>query len=427
MPRLVVFTDSATTTYSATNNNFLTSASTLSNPFPGGFSQPAGSSLGASTFLGQTISFLAPVQHDPYSERWNIGVQHQLTSRTMVEALYEGNHGLHLPIATQNLNATEKQYLSTNPYRDQALGADYGTSVTNPFSGLLPNASSFNGSTTALSNLIVPYPQFGNTAVNIENQTIGQSYFHSALLHVEQRMSHGLTLTANYGFSKLLEADTFLNDEDTRPTERVSPFDHTHHFTVGGTYDLPFGKGKMFAFGDSKLWDEILGGFVINSIYQFQTGAPVYFSADIPLQPGETIHNISISPRNTSVPGAGSPALNTSVFVTGSAAACPTAGACDGSQFINGQYTFHYRTLPQTLSWVRQDGFNNLDASILKNIKFTEHDYLQLRFETFNTLNHPVFAAPNVSSATASNFGYITSIPSTAQSRQVQLGARIVF
>jgi hypothetical protein len=196
---------------------------------------------------------------------------------------------------------------------------------------------------------------------------------------------------------------------------------------VGGTYELPFGKGKMFSFGGSKLWDEVLGGFVINSIYQFQTGAPVYFSADIPLQPGETIHNISINPRNTSVPGAGSPSLNTAAFVTGSAAACPTTGACDGSQFINGQYTFHYRTLPQTLAWVRQDGFNNMDASILKNIKFTEHDYVQLRFETFNTLNHPVFAAPNVSSATASNFGYITAVPSTAQPRQVQLGARIVF
>jgi hypothetical protein len=68
-----------------------------------------------------------------------------------------------------------------------------------------------------------------------------------------------------------------------------------------------------------------------------------------------------------------------------------------------------------------------MDASILKNFNFTSKSYLQLRFETFNTLNHPVFAAPNVSSATASNFGYITSTYASSLPRQVQLGARIVF
>jgi hypothetical protein len=178
--------------------------------------------------------------------------------------------------------------------------------------------------------------------------------------------------------------------------------------------------------------DELLGGFVLNAIYQFQTGPPIFFSADIPLQPGATIASITNQTRNTSpVPATGqtgTPALNTAAFVTGNASACPTAPTlCDGTQFINGQYTFHYRSLPQTISSVRSDGFNNLDASLLKNFHFTEGAYVQLRFETFNTLNHPVFAAPNVSSATASNFGYITAVAANSQPRQIQLGARIVF
>ena len=420
----------ASTQYVATTNNDLTPASTISNPFPNGLLQPAGSSAGASTFLGQAISFLAPVQHDPYSERYDIGVQHALTSSTLVEVLYVGNHSLHLPVASHNLNATERQYLTTNPYLDEALASAYGKTVNNPFAGLLPNSSSCNGKTTKLSNLLVPYPQFCNAAITEENATIGQSYFNSAILHVEQRAKYGLTLTANYSFSKLLETDTFLNDQDPAPTERVSPFDHTHHFTTGATYNLPFGRGKKYNFGGSRLADELLGGFVINGVYQFQTGPPIEFSADIPLQPGETIADIKSSPRNTSaVPssGTGNPALNTSVFVTGSSTTCPTAGACDGTVFINGQYSNHLRTLPQTISSVRADGFNNLDASILKNFNFTEKSYLQLRFETFNTLNHPVFAAPNVSSATASNFGYITSTYANSLPRQVQLGARIVF
>jgi hypothetical protein len=417
---------SATTNETVTNNNYLTAASTLSNPFPSGFQQPAGSSLGASTFLGQTISFLAPVQHDAYSERWDLGVQKSLTNSLLLEVLYVGNHALHLPLATQNLNAPRVQYLSTTPYRNQALSAAYGATVANPYAGLLPNGGTANGATVAYSNLIYPYPQYGSTAVNIQNQTIGQSYYHSAIVHVEKRKAHGLTLTANYSFSKLTEADTYLNDQDTQLNHRVSPFDHTHHFTVGSTYDLPFGKGKMFAFGGSRLMDVIFGGFVVNGIYQFQTGAPVLFSADIPLQPGATLSSIKIQPHLATALGT-TPALNTSVFVTGNSTACPTTGACDGSQFINGQYSFHYRTLPTTISSVRIDGFNNLDASLLKNFNITESKYLQIRFESFNTLNHPAFASPNVSSATSSNFGYITSVFANSQPRQIQLGARFVF
>jgi len=421
---------SATTSYIATNNSYLApiAANALSNPFPGGaFSQPAGASLGASTFLGQTISFLAPNQHDPYSERYNLGVQRSINSHTLVEFLYFGNHSLHLPIATQNLNAVERQYLTTNPYLNEALSLDYATKVPNPFAGQV--APLGTSSTVSLSSLLVPYPQF--STVSIQNQTIGQSYYNSAIAHVEQRMTHGLTLTANFNYSKLIEADSFLNDQDSMPTRRISPFDHTYHFTVGSTYELPFGKGKMFNFGGRRLADEVLGGYVVNAIYQFQTGAPIEFGTDIPLQPGATYQQLANQTRNTSpIPAAGAtgtPALNTSIFVTGSATACPASGACDGTAFINGQYSNHYRVMPQTLSNVRSDGFNNLDASLLKDFHFTEKTYLQLRFESFNTLNHPVFAAPNVSSATASNFGYITAVTSNSQPRQVQLGARLVF
>ena len=388
---------------------------------------PAGASLGASTFLGQSVSFLAPNQHDPYSERYNLGIQRSITNSTLVEFLYQGNHSLHLPIASQNLNAVSRQYLTTNPYRNEALALDLATSVPNPFAGQLPNSSSFNSSTVALGNLTYPYPQFGTSAVNIQNQTIGQSYFNSAIAHLEQRMTHGLTLTANFSYSKLIEADSFLNDEDSTPTRRISPFDHTYHFTTGATYELPFGKGRMFQIGGSHLLDEILGGFVVNGIYQFQTGPPIEFSADIPLQPGASYQQIINQTRNTSPVGSGTPALNTSIFVTGSATSCPSSTTCDGNTFINGQYTNHYRTMPQTFSNVRSDGFNNLDASLLKNFHFTEKSFLQLRFESFNTLNHAVFAAPTISSATSSSFGYITAVTANSQPRQIQLGARIVF
>lgn len=423
---------SATTSYAATSNNYFTNASTLDNPFPNGVVQPAGASQGASTFLGSpsSISFFAPVEHDQYVERWSLGVQQALTGTTLLEVIYEGDHGVHLPVSSQNINATPLQYLTRNPYRDQNLATAMDTSVHNPFVGLLASGnSSYNGATTPLSNLIVPYPAFGGAAINEEQLTNGQSFFNSGMIHIEQRAKHGLTLTANYAYSKTIEQDTYLNPQDTQLFRGVSPtVDFKHHFTVGGVYELPFGRGKLFSLGGSKLADVIAGGWTLNGIYQFQTGLPIDFSTDIPLQPGMTVKDIKSSPRQTSPT---TPALTNAskVFVTGSGSSCTSSAAqpCDGTSFFNGQYFDHYRTLPTTIGSVRADGFNNLDASVLKNIKFTETAYLQLRFETFNTLNHPIFAAPQVSSPTSSSFGFITGVFSNSNPREVQIGGRMVF
>ena len=73
---------SATSSYVATNNNYLTAATTLANPFPSGFVAPVGSTLGASTNLGQSVTFYAPTLTDPYALRWNFGIQHALSSES---------------------------------------------------------------------------------------------------------------------------------------------------------------------------------------------------------------------------------------------------------------------------------------------------------------------------------------------------------
>ena len=51
----------------------------------------------------------------------------------------------------------------------------------------------------------------------------------------------------------------------------------------------------MFSFGGSRLANEVFGGFVLNSIYQFQTGPPVEFSADIRCSPERRFAALPIS------------------------------------------------------------------------------------------------------------------------------------
>jgi hypothetical protein len=404
---------SSTTSYVSTNNNYLTAANTLTNPFPSGFTVPTGSSLGAATNLGQTISFMAPVERDPYSERWNLGVQHSFGSNLLAEVDYVANHGVHLPVAATQLNPLPRQFLSTSPGRDQTLINAYAPSVANPFSGLLPGTS-LNGSTTSIPQLLSVHPQFPtsgqgfSTGIIEENATVGSSNFESIDAHIEKRFSKGISLIGSYSYSKLLESTTYLNDTDTSLEYRISPFDFTQHFVAASTYDLPFGRGRTFN-TNSRLLDSVFGGFTVNAIYTYQTGAPVYFSADIPLLPGYTPADIRINNSNPN-----GKALNTSIFQTANAS---TNGG--------GQFQYHIRTLPQTLANIRQQPINNLDASILKDLHFTEATYFQLRFETFNTLNHPIFGPPAVSSATSSGFGTITTQADSP--RGVQIGGRLVF
>ena len=96
----------------ATNNSYLTPATTLSNPFPTGIQQPVGNSLGINTYLGQSITFNNPQMLNEYGMRWNFDVQQQLTNNTSLEVAYIGNHAVHLT-TSYNFDSLPAKYLST--------------------------------------------------------------------------------------------------------------------------------------------------------------------------------------------------------------------------------------------------------------------------------------------------------------------------
>ena len=68
-------------------------------------------------------------------------------------------------------------------------------------------------------------------------------------------------------------------------------------------------------------------------------------------------------------------------------------------------------------------GYFRWDASLFKNIKFTERLNLQFRAEAFNVLNHTNYNNPNVTS-TSSLFGEITS---ARDPRQMQIALKLLF
>ena len=398
------------TTTMVVPTNFLTPSATLSNPFPGGILHPVGSSAGLSTFLGQTVSFLNPDMKNPYSLRWNLGVQQSLTKNTLLEVEYMGNHSVHLPIAFTQLNTIPRQFLSTTPGRDQGTINALTSTVPNPFAGLEPGTS-LNNATTTTEQLLARFPQFpvgsgsGSTGVIEQNLSNGRSYFESLSVRVEHRLSKGLSVIGNYMYSRLIEQDTWLNDTDPEPEKRVSPFDHPNHFVLGATYALPVGKDRLLNL-KSRWANAILGGWTVNGIYTYQTGAPLVWTNGSTTNIGDYVYYGG--PLNLNPSQVNGTAFNTAEFDTKAA----------------DQYQFHVRSFSTTFPNLRQAGINNLDASILKQFPIREAMYFQLRLEAFNVVNHPVFGAP-VTTISSTTFGQITSQGNLP--RQIQLGARFVW
>ena len=188
------------TTNMVTNNNNLTPANTLANPFPGGaFLQPAGSSAGLLTNAGQAINFMNPDMKSPYSVRWNLSIQYQLTPNLVLEAAYIGNHSLHLPVTYTQLNGIPRQYLSTALLRDQAVINTLSATSSNPFFGLQTATSTSTTVTTA--QILSKYPQFpvgqaspGSSGVVMNDNSVGSSQYNSFNFSARRRFSHGLTL-----------------------------------------------------------------------------------------------------------------------------------------------------------------------------------------------------------------------------------------
>ncbi len=79
---------------------------------------------------------------------------------------------------------------------------------------------------------------------------------------------------------------------------------------------------------------------------------------------------------------------------------------------------------PLRFSGIRGPNMNNWDMSLLKNTKIGDKVNAQFRGEFLNTMNHPTFANPNLTT-TSSAFGTITAI--RGYQRRVQLGIKAIF
>ncbi|WP_321475055.1 TonB-dependent receptor domain-containing protein [uncultured Paludibaculum sp.] len=373
---------------------------TLANPFPDGKLAPIGSSQGALSLLGQSVSGNLRKLARGYSQQWGLSAQREFRGSWLVEAGYMGNRGVRLP-GRRTFDYLPQQY--------RALGTQLQQLVDNPYYGTIASNLSLGQKQVTLATLLDTYPQFSGAG---GYATMADSIYHAATLRVEKRFSQGLSLLTAYTFSKLIDnnqggggnssfvesGDEGVRNWDNLAAERaVSSNDLPQRLVISGSYELPFGKT-----GPAVL-KQIVGGWQFNAITTFQSGNVISVSQN-------STSFGSSKPNVAGDPSLSNPTidmwLNKAAFV-------------DSPAFTFGNVA---RNLPRT----RTDGWNNIDLSLLKGFTVRERYKFQFRAEAFNFTNTPTFGNPGTN-IDAGSFGSITSVAAGTAPRTIQLGLKLYF
>jgi hypothetical protein len=325
-----------------------------------------------------------PMTFEPDTPRYlqfNVTVQRQLWSDTVMSVSYAGSRGGNLPAAV-NYNTARFE--------------------------ILPDGSKFYPLNAERFN-----PLYGTIETRAFN---ADSNYNSLQLRVSKRFSEGLQAQASYTWGKNLDhtsettgagvSDAYDIDSDWG----YSQWDVRHNFVSNFSYQLPIeGDGALGA---------IFGGWQTSGILTLATGNPQ--SAIVGFNRSRDL-NFLASLANSGRPNLAPGASNNPVigdpdrYWDVSAFELPPAG-------LRGNLARHTLIGP---------GVATFDLSLVKTISFGQDRTIQLRAEWFNLFNRVNYGNPNstaFSNATGApnpSFGRINSTSTTA--RQGQLAVKVLF
>ncbi len=307
----------------------------------------------------------------PYMENYNLNIQQQISSKTMLQIAYVGSQGHRL----------WRFFDISQPSEAQINAADLACNCINDYgSAARPLAGN-------------PYGAF---YVLNENST-GKSNYNSLQTSFRVTGWHGITSIMNYVWSRSMDNSSDGEDfepnaaqpnDSTRPQLEYGPsnFNLPQRFTWIFGYEIPNMGGSM---------QRLKNGWGINSTATLQSGQPFQLNYnfeddysgsgngfDRPDVVGPIVYHAS-TPGNY---------LDMSSFaipctISAAAQAAPTGTAQDcvpGTRHFGneGRDSLHGPTYKQ---W---------DFALYKNTTITERLTMQLRADIFNVLNHPNFANP---------------------------------
>lgn len=417
-----------------TQDQGLTFVSDLNTPFPGGLLEPVGTALGLRTNLGNSPATVVPVERKN-AQYWHfsLGLQRELPWNTVLEVSYVGQRGQNLAVG-QPVNYLPEAYRTASPIRDTAAETFLTTPVANPFQGLLPDAPGVNGATIPRSRLLMAYPQFGEFSVEGYD---GSNRYDALLVSLDKRFSNGLSVLANYTYSSLWEKVTRLNPWEGLE-DRVSPRDRPHRVAFATVAQLPFGRDRRWGRDWPLLLDALAGGWQLSANYQFQTGNPLEWTANLYYDPSRDPRELATRIGETDDQGrkigVDVPAWDLSGFYFHDPSV-QTNGVDDPRKQIADQRialgSANVRRFPTTLPDFRHQDHHSLDLGIGKTFRLGRAMRLQIRAEAINALNYTIFRDTTVDrNPRSATFGFVNDPGASIvvmRPRDIQIGARFTF
>jgi hypothetical protein len=377
-----------------------------------------------------TLYSIEPRLVTPYTQQWHMGLQYQLPADTVLEVSYAGSRGLKLfafyngnqavPVADPSDPLAPRRPAANNNWPGAAGPCD-----NNPANGYA-DAANCN-------------PALDTDIATFRSNT--QSNYNSLQVRLEKRYSHGLQFEVAYTFAHSLDNASSaslgsVNNGDfldqTHPNQNYgnSDFDVRQRFVFSYVYDLPFGRGKMFAKDASGLVNQIVGNWQMSGVFSAATGN-YYTATDI------------VPVSNGSCGGfVGYQCARPTIIGNPNATHCVPGTLFNTCAFGPNNVQGTFGNAPR--NDIVGPGYTEWDTSLVKQFPISEQKRFEFRAEFFNILNHvnylfspfggisiePVpleFDPNNINTAAtphASAFGY----PVAARApRQIQFALKFYF
>jgi len=323
------------------------------------------------------------------------------------------------------------------PAQYASLGSLLNKQIDDPevvalgFKSPFPSFKQIRGSQATLGQALRMWPQYSNVSTGGMNNHSGNSTYNALIVKVTKRYSQGLSLVADYTWSKLLtdadSSDPWIagvvgsgtgagaaqSQENRRVEKSYGVLDLPHMFKTTAAYEMPFGRQRKYL--NSGLVSHILGQWGLSAYIYGQSGYPMGV----------------IDNGYSNYLGGGRPLPN----VTSYNWRAPVAGdrfdpyrdawfTKDAFQRRTNPAVDPFGSAPRLLGAVRSPGRFRENITVTRTFLIKERVKMDFRWEIYDIFNLKTWSNPSSNDLSNSQFGIVTG---ASGNRTMQMGLKLLF